>query len=282
MYLVMVRRLFILTLLLPFQSNAVDVDISTTGLTSKNTHIIYHWIEHGLRSVEGTIGTFPFKRIKFNVLKSTDPSQSVPWAQVIRGAPNEINLYIDINASLSELIEDWTLYHEISHLYLPYLDYPSFWLNEGFATYVQYIAMLKSGVLGKRDYLKRVRRGLQSGAAMTKKLSGNLSYVSANMWQLNAYKRVYWTGAAFFMEVDKHLIQSGISLFEVIATYSDCCLMHEQLGIDFIRQLDIIAQSDIFYKTYKRYYKRQTFPLISQNDLNVISSYYTEDQSFTR
>ena len=112
---------------------ATHLDIKQSGLSKQQAKTVKLWITQGIDAVELTLSPIPMDALTIEVIRNRYAREPVPYAQVERGSPTKVKLQVDANASLQELVDDWTLYHELSHLYLPYLDTPSFWLNEGFA-----------------------------------------------------------------------------------------------------------------------------------------------------
>ncbi|AQS40309.1 hypothetical protein Sps_05240 [Shewanella psychrophila] len=112
---------------------AAQLDIKQRGLSEQQAQTVNLWITHGIDAVEQTLSPIPMDSLTIEVVRKRYAKEPVPYAQVDRGSPTKVKLQVNANASLEDFVNDWTLYHELSHLYLPYLDTPSFWLNEGFA-----------------------------------------------------------------------------------------------------------------------------------------------------
>ena len=253
---------------------AAHLDIKQSGLSKQQAKTVKLWITQGIDAVELTLSPIPMDALTIEVIKNRYAREPVPYAQVERGSPTKVKLQVDANASLQELVDDWTLYHELSHLYLPYLDTPSFWLNEGFATYMQYLTMLRAKVIDPSQYEARMQDGFDRGKARTRSHPGKLSDVADDMWNRGAFTRVYWSGAAYFAEIDRALIAQGTDLTHVIGQYSQCCLRQNSSGWQLVTQLDQISRSKIFTDTYLKYYQRRDFPSISRGTLQKISRHY--------
>ena len=250
----------------------VEIDMGNSPLNEHKK--MQQWITGGIQAVELSLGTMPGRNIDIELVAQSFANEPVPFAQVIRGRTNKVRLQINTDWPLQDFVDDWTLYHELSHLYIPYLDYPSFWLNEGFATYMQNIVMLQSQVIDKATFVNKLQAGLERGRLNTISQSGKLSMVSNDMWRKHAYMRVYWTGAAYFAEVDALLLQRGSSLSQVVAQYSQCCITANSSGSALTQQFDKIAGTNIFYSTYVKYAKRTDFPKITTEQLDAIVHHY--------
>ncbi|PKH57024.1 hypothetical protein CXF83_14445 [Shewanella sp. Choline-02u-19] len=264
------------------ERDTTEVLIQQSHIEKAQLQKMKHWLENGVKVVELTLGPMPADRLNVELVKKSFASEPVPFAQVIRGDPNKVKLQVNPTWPLQNFVDDWTLYHELSHLYLPYLNYSAFWLNEGFATYMQNVSMLNGGVIDKKAFMQKVLAGLERGRKNTLLRPGKLSDVSADMWRQHAYMRVYWTGTAFFVEVDLLLMQQGSSLAAVVGKYSQCCLAQESTGEALMQQLDAIADTRLFYQTYRRYIDRQDFPMIKAEQLQRLARYYSSQGSLLR
>lgn len=253
---------------------ATELEIDMADLPARDQQKLQRWILSGKTAVELSLGKLPGKSIKFELVMKPSANEPVPFAQVIRGGTNTIRLQVNSEWPLQDFVDDWTLYHELSHLYIPYLDYPSFWLNEGFATYMQNIVMLQNKVIDKDGFINKLQAGFNRGRLNTISQPGQLSMVSNDMWRKHAYMRVYWSGAAYFAEVDALLLQRGSSLSQVVAQYSQCCLTANSTGSELTQKLDKIAGTNIFYSTYVQYAKRTDFPLVPLEQLQAMALHY--------
>ncbi|WP_238937611.1 M61 family metallopeptidase [Pseudoalteromonas sp. S16_S37] len=173
-------------------------------------------------------------------------------------------------ASLKALINDWSLYHELAHLYHPLFDYENFWLSEGLATYLQNIIMLDGGIISHDEFIARLKAGLARGEQQTRTIDDPLSYVADNMWALKAQQRVYWSGVAFFIEAELTLKTQTMpykSITQLIDTYQTCCKKPNQSARQFLLELDKLSRSAIFSNLYNQYSKRTDFPAINKQQL---------------
>lgn len=264
------------------ERDATEVLIQQSNIEQAQLQKMKRWLENGVKVVELTLGPMPADRLNVELVKKSFASEPVPFAQIIRGDPNKVKLQVNPTWPLQNFVDDWTLYHELSHLYLPYLNYSAFWLNEGFATYMQNVSMLNGGVIDKKTFMQKVLAGLERGRKNTISKSGKLSDISADMWQKHAYMRVYWTGAAFFVEVELLLMQQGSSLTAVVEKYSQCCLAQESTGEALMQQLDAIADTRLFYQTYRRYIDRRDFPMVKAEQLQQLARYYSSQGNLQR
>ena len=75
--------------------------------------------------------------------------------------------------------------------------------------------------------------------------------------------RVYWAGAAFWLEADIALRRDHrSSLDEVLSRYSVCCLrgVGEVPPQAFLAKLDELSRSQVFASLYRRYADSREFP----------------------
>ncbi|NOU49267.1 hypothetical protein HG263_01700 [Pseudoalteromonas sp. JBTF-M23] len=268
------RRLFLFLLLFntlacaPF---AMEVNYTNLGLLSPAKQgKIENWVQHGIQSTFSTLGPLKQQTLPVTLKPRYFAFEPVPWASVKRGKVDGIELHFDRYASLKVLIKDWSLYHELAHLYHPLFDYDNFWLSEGLATYLQNIIMLDNGIINHKEFISRLRAGLERGALQTSTIKGPLNVISENMWSLNAQQRVYWSGVAFFVEAELALKAQTTpynSISKLINAYQRCCKKSNHSARQFILELDKLSRSVIFSNLYSRYSQRTTFPLINEQQL---------------
>lgn len=236
---------------------------------------IKEWISFGITANELVLGEPLQSSYQFDLKPRYFSTEAVPWARIVRGTPDTVELHFNRYASLASLKNDWTLYHELSHLYHPLFDYSDFWLAEGLATYLQNIVMFKNNLITHDEFYTRIKAGLSRGKVNSKINSGRLSDVSENMWQLKAHQRVYWSGVAFFIEVEHALkAHNKPSLVALIKQYQHCCAInsnaHTNNASDFLRELDKLSRSALFTNLYRRYRDREDFPEIADSQIKSL------------
>lgn len=247
-------------------------NLSTLSLSQQKT--IKQWINSGINASQTTLGLPYQEGYHFDLMPRYFASEPVPWARVIRGDIDSIELHFFRYASFAQLKKDWTLYHELSHLYHPLFEYSDFWLAEGLATYLQQLIMFQNRVINRDEFYQRISAGLSRGKRNTKEQIGRLNSVSENMWQLDAFQRVYWSGVAYFIEVENALKkQNKPNLLSLIKRYQVCCRQshkNTETGINFVKDLDRLSRSAIFSSHYFRYRNRTDFPAISSAQIRQL------------
>ncbi|WP_286265198.1 hypothetical protein [Thalassotalea atypica] len=243
-------------------------------LDRKLNNKIEQWLDIGVTETERLFYRLPQKKIYFTVTPRNNAKEPVPWGQVRRDRYNSINLHIDSKASLSSLISDWTIYHEIAHLYHPFLENESTWLSEGFASYIQNVTMLHAGIYDKQTYINKLQAGFNRGIKNAQRNKGGIEKISKSMESSRSYMQVYWTGAAFFLEADHQLQAQNANLVEVISRYVACCLRTQTSGAKFIATLDKVSNTTIFTALHRRYITAQYFPQIQPSVIEHSANYY--------
>lgn len=148
--------------------------------------------------------------------------------------------------------------HELSHLYHPYLGRRGRWLAEGLASYYQNVLRARAGMLDGDEAWRRLDAGFRRGerAASGMRLDAMDHARGGTM-------RVYWAGAAFWLEADLALRQHhDTTLDAVLDRYARCCLdgTAEVAPEDFAATLDRIAGATVFMPLYARYAAQTRFP----------------------
>ncbi|MBQ4858259.1 hypothetical protein [Pseudoalteromonas sp. MMG007] len=260
--------IFLLTALKVHSIELVFYDLDSLSLDGQKT--VSTWVKRSLKKTQNTLG--PLQQITLPIYLKPQyiAFEPVPWASVKRNNPDGLELHIDRYANLNAFTKDWTLYHELSHLYLPLLPYTGFWLSEGFASYMQNVIMRDSGIISQAQFIQRLNAGFERARLQTKTKQQPLNELSSDMWRQRAQQRVYWTGAAFFVEADLALQKQGLSLASVIKRYQACCRTARSSAKTFIKELDKLSRSSVFTTLYAKYNTRTDFPAVTKTQLNKL------------
>ncbi|TQF69794.1 M1 family metallopeptidase [Pseudoalteromonas luteoviolacea] len=277
------KLIFVCLLTINFPSKGkIVTDFGINAINNDQKVEIENWLKFGHQAVVKTLGPITQTHIPVTIDLTLSAREAVPWGQVIRGKSDGIELRVSKVAPLDALRSDWTLYHELSHLYHPLFAYQDFWLAEGFATYFQNIVMLENSIYNEAEFKVRMRKGLARGRLAVSTHSGRLDKVSSDMWRLRAYQRVYWTGVAFFIEAEHALRKANAkqTVVGLVSEYQSCCRKNESEGrkgsaLEFVRALDRLSGHEILFPLYQRYRSSKSFPEIENEQLQLLIKLYS-------
>lgn len=225
--------------------------------------VLRGWITETARAALAAYGRFPLPDATVRISEVDRRSDSpVPWGQTSRGGSVAVLLYVRKGASLEELRADWTAVHELSHLFHPYLGGDGRWLAEGLASYYQNVLRARSGLLDEEEAWRRLDAGFGRGQREGSGL--RLDELSRGH---RGTMRVYWAGAAYWLEMDLALRRAGSSLDDVLSRYSDCCLRGTGAVApeDFVTLLDRIAGGIGFRDRFREYAATREFPSLESS-----------------
>ncbi|HEY0505714.1 MAG TPA: hypothetical protein VGD42_19695 [Lysobacter sp.] len=217
------------------------------------------WLAEVAQATLTAFGRYPLPSARVRIMQiDSDDESPVPWGQTRRRGDAAVLLYVRRDASLAELRADWTAIHELSHLFHPYLGGGGRWLAEGLASYYQNVLRARAGLLSPEQAWTRLDAGFGRGRRE------NSGVPLADLARSHrGTMRVYWAGAAFWLEADIALRRDhGSSLDEVLSRYSACCLRGtgEVAPQAFLARLDELSRSDVFSTLYARYAGAREFP----------------------
>lgn len=208
---------------------------------------VTQWLQQAGDAIRQIYGELPQDAFSFNLSKSASSRGPVPWGQVNRGVVPSVNLTVNPNFDLVELQGDWTVYHELSHLLIPYRGYGDLWLSEGLASYYQNIVQGRAGLLSEQAMWQKLYAGLERGRKAGRSTK-TLIEASNNLRGSGQYMRVYWSGALFWLEVDVYLrTHKKGNLDGFLKSLKDCCQTHRLSAPSIIQKLDNYAESDQYF-----------------------------------
>lgn len=180
------------------QRITIDDMTITAALVGGEREMYIDWIDTVATAAFQSHGNVPIPHALIAVVPIDSSRGAVPWAHVRRGGGTHIIAYVNQSASRDALVDDWTLYHEMAHLYHPYLRGRDRWLSEGFASYFQYVYQTRAGTLGAGRAVDRLWAGFDRGRRENERYGGVHVTQGGRM-------RKYWTGAVLALELDTRL-----------------------------------------------------------------------------
>ncbi|HEX5658022.1 MAG TPA: hypothetical protein VFX59_12540 [Polyangiales bacterium] len=203
------------------------------------------WLKSSIRVATLSDGAFPRDRMQAIVVPSSASSEPVQFGMVARGGSASVLLIVSADAEPQALLRDWVLPHELSHLLLPYVEREHAWLSEGFATYYQEVLLARAGLASPEEALRRLSTSLRSVSAQ----AGTTPLVEecARLELTRDYRKVYWGGAAYWLNIDVALRRRGLAL-DVLLTQLRTQPNARELWTarQLIEQLDALSNTQLF------------------------------------
>jgi len=225
---------------------------------------VQRWAEQNVRALLAASGRLPMSSVQVLVVPLPGVAAAVPWGQVTRGGGSALKLFVGLDASEQALLGDWTLAHEFSHLLHPYLRVRGRWLSEGLASYYQNVLRARSGALTPNQAWSKLDAGFARGESEPNQYAQTLS--SAAQGSYRSTMRVYWSGAAFWLEAELALRQQGgTDLADVLDAFARRHLPSNQQWQPerFMAELDAVAGTDLFAPLFARYDRAIAFPTLT-------------------
>ncbi len=234
----------------------------TVSIIGRRSNQYADWIRRVLEAATATHGLAP-NHASIVLIEIPSPRGTVPWAHVKRGGGNQIIAYVADSAPMAQLHEDWTLYHEVMHLYHPYLSGQGRWVSEGFASYFQNLYRAQDGSMSPRDAFGHLWAGLERGRKENERSGGVPVREGGRM-------RTYWTGAAMALNTDYKIREhSGGSrtLGTVLGEFAKIHLpsTHPWHARQYMDALDDIVGFPLMRPEYDRAANDPGFPVLTMD-----------------
>ena len=223
------------------------------SFTEAERSITFRWLEQVTEALLTVYGELPKDSYQISIERSFSRNSPVPWGQVERGSPTNVLLVINPDAGYQALIDDWTAFHELSHLLLPYRGYGNIWLSEGLATYYQNIIQARSGQFDETEMWRRLAAGFNRGSKEQRWRHSNLTQVSDNLGETRQYMRVHWSGVLYWLTADVELRKQGKTLDDVLKQLRDCCEERAMSAEQIVSKLDELLDGELFVLLFEQY-----------------------------
>lgn len=240
---------------------------------------IHLWLKQVSDALLTVYGEWPNDKFNITIQHGTSNQSPVPWGQVTRGKPDNVLLVVNPESSIQEIMNDWTAYHELSHLLIPYRGNGDLWFSEGLATYYQNIIQARAGVLSEAELWNKLASGFERGRKQNQWSQKNLAEISDNMHKYRSFMRVHWSGVHYWLTADIKLRQQSqnkLTLDNLLKQLKTCCQQKSMSATEIVEQLDQLAGSDIFKPLFLEYRASHVMPDYQPTlaSLGVISHQY--------
>ena len=235
---------------------------------------LLNWLRSSTDALASVYGRWPRSDWRIEVTPiSLHTKDSIPWAQVNRGDPDTVSFYIDVMASEDALVKNWTTYHELSHLLVPYRGWGDLWFSEGLASYYQNLLQARIGVIDERLMWQKLHDGFERGLDNSRP-DLSLAELSPNMRENSSFMRVYWSGAWYFLKADIALRKESsgdLTLDTALGKLNSCCRDRSMSAQQIANKLDFLTDTTIFTRLFSQARASRALPPVADlfSDLGI-------------
>ncbi|MDT8388074.1 MAG: hypothetical protein RQ736_11195 [Thiogranum sp.] len=269
------------------QYQRIYIDYAST-MSKKERQLAYVWLQMVSDALLTVYGEWPDDKFNITIKQGSGLQSPVPWGQVTRGKPDHVLLVLDAESGFQEIVSDWTAYHELSHLLIPYRGYGDMWFSEGLATYYQNIIQARAGHLSEAGLWGKLAAGLARGQKQNQWSNIELVEISDHMRKYRSFMRVHWSGVHYWLTADiklRQLTRNKMTLDRVLKELKDCCQHESMSAASIAERLDSLAGVEIFKLLFAEYRVSRAMPDYRRilTDLGVITDPYgyTDDVALT-
>ena len=152
---------------------------------------ILEWVRRSAAIVSDYYARFPIARLTVRLVPQD--GAGVHGGKTFANPNAYIRVQLGREVTAEQLLADWVLVHEMTHLALPDTGDAHAWLSEGVATYVEGIARVQAGNRSEVDVWAEEMRAMPRGLPEP----GDRGLDHTHTWG-----RTYWGGAMFCLLAD--------------------------------------------------------------------------------
>ena len=152
---------------------------------------ILEWVTRSADIVRGYYARFPSPSVTVRLVAQS--GAGVHGGKTFANPDAYIRVQLGREVTGAQLLSDWVLVHEMTHLALPDTGEEHAWLSEGIATYVEGVARVQAGNRSEVDVWAEELRSMPRGLPE----DGDRGLDHTHTWG-----RTYWGGAMFCLLAD--------------------------------------------------------------------------------
>jgi len=149
------------------------------------------WVKRSVGIVAAYYGHFPVSDLRIRVSSASGGGVRHGTTFGAHGALILVTVGREVTAA--ELLNDWVLVHEMTHLALPDVGPEHVWLSEGVAVYVEGVARVQAGNRAAAEVWAEQMRSMPRGQPQAD---------DAGLDHTHTWGRTYWGGALFCLLAD--------------------------------------------------------------------------------
>lgn len=153
--------------------------------------VLRHWVERAAHIVAAYYGGFPVRELTVRLVAM--PGDGVRGGTTFGKPRAFIRLRVGSDVTEPQLLSDWVLVHEMTHLALPDVGEQHAWLSEGLATYIEGVARVQAGNRAETDVWAEELRSMPRGLPQPD---------DRGLDHTHTWGRTYWGGAMFCLLAD--------------------------------------------------------------------------------
>jgi hypothetical protein len=168
----------------------LHVDLDRSTFAAGDTAIL-EWVRRSAEIVSRYYARFPAASVTVHLV--SQGGGGVHGGKTFANPNANIRVQLGREVTPAQLLNDWVLVHEMTHLALPDIGEEHAWLSEGIATYVEGVARVQAGNRSEADVWAEEMRSMPRGLPQ----SGDRGLDHTHTWG-----RTYWGGAMFCLLAD--------------------------------------------------------------------------------
>ena len=169
---------------------ALQVDFERAAFADGGEPILA-WVRRSADIVSRYYGRFPTPAVTVRIV--AESGEGVRGGKTFANPDAFIRMQVGSAVTGAQLLSDWVLVHEMTHLALPDTGEEHAWLSEGLATYVEGVARVQAGNRSETDVWAEELRSMPRGLPQAD---------DRGLDHTHSWGRTYWGGAMFCLLAD--------------------------------------------------------------------------------